>query len=40
MTVIISRESADSADAVDLITELEEHLATLYPPDRMSEPMG
>ena len=33
MPAVISRERPDSADAVALITELEAHLAVLYPPE-------
>jgi GNAT superfamily N-acetyltransferase len=32
MATMITRERPDSADAVALVTELEAHLATLYPP--------
>jgi GNAT superfamily N-acetyltransferase len=33
MPAIITRERPDSADAITLITELEEHLDPLYPPE-------
>jgi GNAT superfamily N-acetyltransferase len=33
MSVLITLERPDSADAIALITELEAHLATLYPPE-------